>query len=194
MIRVINKFKYFFLTLAIAGCQKQLDLTPNDQISDASFRKTPQDFQLAANDFYYGLQEVPVYIDNNSDIAFGTGTDAATGVDNRSKSNGSYLAQATSPLWDNSYKYIRATNYLLQKASESTLGAEIDRWVGEALFFRAYHYWYLVKTFGGVPKIDKVLDVTSPELYAPRSSQQETIDFILSDLDNAISKLPKQSG
>ena len=65
--------------------------------------------------------------------------------------------------------------------------------MGEALFFRAYHYWHLVKAFGGVPKIDKVLDADSPELYQPRSSQQEIIDFILSDLDNAVDKLPKQS-
>jgi hypothetical protein len=194
MIRIINNFKYFFLILVIAGCKKSLDLTPKDQISDASFWKTTQDFQLAANDFYYGLQEVPVYIDNNSDIAFGTGTDDATGVDNRSKSNGSYLPRSGSPLWDNSYEDIRAANYLLQKAAESTLGTEIDRWVGEALFFRAYHYWHLVKAFGGVPKIDKVLDVTSPELSQARSTQQEIIDFILADLDNAVNKLPKQSG
>jgi len=193
MNRILNKFKYFFLILAIAGCKKDLNLTPKDQISDASFWKTSSDFQLAANDFYYGLQEVPEYIDNNSDIAFGTGTDPATGADNRSMSNGSYQPQATSPLWDNSYKGIRATNNLLQKASESTLGTEIDRWVGEALFFRAYHYWRLVKSFGGVPKIDKVLDIKSPELYQPRSSEQEIIDFILSDLDNAVDKLPKQS-
>ena len=188
MKQIQNTFKYFFLIFVIAGCKKTLDLTPKDQISDASFWKTPADFQLAANDFYYGLQEVPEYIDNNSDISFGTGTDVATGVDNRSKSNGSYLPQATSPLWDNSYKRIRATNYLLQKANESTLGTEIDRWVAEALFFRAYHYWNLVKAFGGVPKIDTVLDASSPELYAPRASQQEIIDFILSDLDKAEDK------
>ena len=193
MKRILNSFKYFFLILALTGCKKDLDLTPKDQISDASFWKTSNDFQLAANDFYYGLQDVPEYIDNNSDIAFGTGTDAATGDDNRSLSNGSYLAQLTSPLWDNSYKYIRATNYLLQKASKSPLGEEINRWVGEALFFRAYHYWHLVKSFGGVPKIDKVLDVSSPELNQPRASQQEIIDFILVDLDEAINKLPKQS-
>src|SRR6266536_493924 len=193
MKRILNKFKYLFLILVIAGCKKTLNLTPKDQISDASFWKTPNDFQLVANDFYYGLQEVPVYTDNNSDIAFGVGTDPATGDDNRSMSNGSFLAQATSSLCDNSYKYIRATNYLLQKATESTLGTEIDRWIGEALFFRAYHYWHLVKAFGGVPKIDKVLDLKSPELYQPKASQQEIIDFILSDLDNAVNKLPKQS-
>ena len=185
MIRTLNKYKYLFLFLGMVGCKKTLDLTPQDQISDASFWKTPAHFELAANDFYYGLQEVPQYIDINSDIAFGAGANAV--------SNGSYQATANSDVWDKSYKQIRAINYLLQKAPESNLGSAIDRWVGEALFFRAYNYWKLVKSFGGVPKIDKVLDVTSPELYTPKSSQTEIIDFILSDLDSAINKLPLNS-
>lgn len=192
MIRIKNISFYLLLIAATVGCKKNLDLNPLDKVSDASYWKTPDDFKLFANDFYNGLQGAHNYTDNNADIAFGAGTDAA-GVDNRSKSNGSYLPQANTPLWDNSYKYIRATNYLLEKAETSTLGAGIDRWKGEALFFRAYNYWNLVKTYGGVPKIEKVLDVTSPELFTSKSSQAEIIDFIISDLDNAISKLPLQS-
>lgn len=179
-----NIYICLLLTVILAGCEKSLDLSPKDQISDASFWKTSNDFMLAANDFYFGLAATP-YVDLNSDIAFGLGPNAV--------SNGSYLPEETSTLWDDSYTWIRSTNYLLQKAEESGLGTEIDRWVGEALFFRAYHYWNLVKTFGGVPKIDVVLDIDSEELYAPRSSQVEIIDFILSDLDNAISKLSPQS-
>ncbi len=38
-----------------------------------------------------------------------------------------------------------------------------------------------------------MLDVTSPELYTTKSSQSEIINFILADLDDAISKLPLQS-
>lgn len=193
MIRIKNICLFFLLAAVGTGCKKNLDLTPLDKISDASYWKTSNDFKLFDNDFYNGLQGASNYTENNSDIAFGTGTDAATGVDNRSKSNGSYQPQANSDLWNNSYKYIRAANYLLQKAEGSSLGNSIDRWTGEALFFRAYNYWNLVKSFGGVPKIDKVLDVTSPELYTPRSSQSDIIDFILADLDNAITKLPLQS-
>ena len=186
----MNRIKYIYLIILLTaifnvGCKKDLDLNPLDKISDASYWKTSNDFRLFANDFYNGLQGAHNYTDLNSDIAFGSGPNA--------KSNGSYLAEANSPVWDNSYKYIRSANYLLQKAQESTLGSDVDRWVGEALFFRAYNYWNLAKTFGGVPIIDKVLDVTSPELYTPKSSQSEVIDFILSDLDNAISKLPEQS-
>src|SRR5690349_9119489 len=124
MIQILNKYKYFFLILIIVGCKKSLDQLPEDQISDASFWKTPAHFELAANDFYYDLKEVPQYIDNNSDIAFGAGPNSV--------SDGSYLPTANSAVWDNAYKNIRATNYLLQKAEESGLGTSIDRWVGEA--------------------------------------------------------------
>jgi hypothetical protein len=177
-----------FLVLTVA-C-KGLDLDPKDQISDASFWKSPDQFQLAANDFYYYLQGAHNYTELNSDIAYGD----AVSTQLRAVSNGSYLAEANSAVWDTNYFNIRATNYLLQKASESGLGAAIDRWVGEALFFRAYHYWNLAKSFGGVPLITKVLDVTSSEVYTPRSTQQETIDFLIADVDSAIPKLPKQSG
>lgn len=183
-MRLLNKFRFIFLIVLAAGCKK-LDLTPKDQISDASFWKKPTDFQLAANDFYNGLLGAHQYIDNNSDIAFGQGANPV--------SNGSYLPSANSDTWDNAYKYIRSVNYMLEKATQSGLGASIDRWVAEGLFFRAYNYWNLVKSFGGVPKIDRVLEVTSPELYTPRSSQAQIVDFILSDLDDAISKLPPQS-
>ncbi|HEV8305126.1 MAG TPA: RagB/SusD family nutrient uptake outer membrane protein [Gemmatimonadales bacterium] len=175
------------LMLAV-GC-KDLNLGPKDQVSDASFWKTPEQFRLAANDFYYGLRGAHNYTDINSDIATGSGT----GGEMQSVSNGSYLPTANSSLWTNSYAGIRGTNYLLEKAAQSGLGSEIDRWVGEALFFRAYHYWNLVKSYGGVPLITKVLDVASPEIFTPRATQQEVIDFIIADLDAATPKLLKQS-
>jgi hypothetical protein len=175
------------LLLLALGC-KDLNLGPKDQVSDASFWKSPDQFRLAANDFYFGLRGAHNYTEINSDIASGVGSTAMSSV-----SNGSYLPPANSDLWTDSYVGVRATNYLLAKATESGLGSQIDRWVGEALFFRAYHYWNLVKTYGGVPLITQVLDVTSPEVYAPRSTQQEIIDFIIADLDNAVPKLLKQS-
>lgn len=55
-------------TLGLFSCE--LDKMPMDQVSDAVFWQKPADFELAANDFYFGLQEVSQYIDMNSDIAF----------------------------------------------------------------------------------------------------------------------------
>ena len=181
------------LLMLALGC-KDLNLGPKDQVSDASFWKSPDQFKLAANDFYFALlgpdepRDRHTYIELNSDIATGSGNSAMSSV-----SNGSYLPQANSDRWNDSYAGIRATNYLLDKAAQSGLGSQIDRWVGEALFFRAYHYWNLVKKYGGVPLITTVLDVNSPEVYSPRATQQEIIDFIIADLDNAVPKLVKQS-
>src|SRR2546427_1814234 len=166
----------------------RFDCDWSSDVCSSDLWKTPDQFELAANDFYFSLKG-PNYTEVNSDIAFGSG---AT-VDLSAVSNGSYLAPANSPVWNDAYTGIRATNYLLQKAAESGLGAQIDRWVGEARFFRAYHYWNLVKTYGGVPLITKVLDVTSGEVYTPRSTQQRIIDFVISDLDTAVTKLVKQS-
>ena len=185
MKKYIYTYSFLLFVLVAAGCKKDLNLTPKDKLSDASFWKTPADFQLAANDFYYGLKPAGQNTDNNSDIAFGSGANPV--------SNGSYLAEATSDTWDVAYKQIRATNYLLQKAAETGQGTAVDRWVGEAQFFRAYNYWNLVSKFGGVPKIETVLDVASPELYAPKASQTAIIDFILADLQSAVAKLPVQS-
>jgi hypothetical protein len=169
----------------IVSCEKKLDLVPRDQISDPSFWQKPEDFKLAANDFYYGLNEGLFYEDLKSDIAFGSGANAY--------SNGSYLPQANSDLWDNAYENIRSVNYLLQKANESSLGSEIDAPVGEARFFRAYYYFNLVKSFGGVPLVDTVLDVNSDKLYIGQSTQFELADFMIADLQDAAAKLPAQS-
>src|SRR5437899_983131 len=182
------------LLMLALGC-KGLDLGPKDQVSDASFWKSPDQFKLAANDFYLALRGPDqgggargTYVELNSDIATGSGS-----LEMSSMSNGSYLPQANSDVWNNAYAGIRATNYLLAKATQSGLGSQIDRWVGEALFFRAYNYWNVVTKYGGVPIITTGLDVNSPEVYSPRATQQEIIDFIIADLDAAVPKLVKQS-
>jgi len=103
-----------FLVLTVA-CTS-LDLGPKDQLSDASFWKTPDQFQSAANDFYFGLQGAGNYTEVNSDIAFGTAQGSSESYPS-AVSNGSYLPPANSKLWDTSYAGIRGANYLLKKAA-----------------------------------------------------------------------------
>ena len=98
-------------TLGLSSCD--LDMTPMDQVSDAVFWQKPSDFELAANDFYFSLMEASQYIDKNSDIAFGSGADDV--------SDGSYLAPVNSDDWDEPWKFIQSTSYLLKKAEESGL-------------------------------------------------------------------------
>lgn len=172
------------LTVSFASCD--LNLEPMDQISDASFWTKSEDFKLATNNLYWGLEDAFQFADNTSDLAYGKGADDI--------SNGSYIAPVSDPEWDKPWEQIHNANYILERAKASGLSeTEIGRWVGETLFFRAYNYWKLMKKFGGVPKIEIALNTESPELYSERTTQKEIVDFILNDLEQAIPAMPKQS-
>jgi len=172
----------FILAALLNGCKKDLNLVSEDSITDATFWKTGADFKLAANNLYNGLDRFG-FEDTESDIAFNFPN---------SVSNGNLQPAESVVLWTDSYGYIRSSNNIIEKGSAST-DAEIKRYVAEAKFFRAWYYWKLLRLYGGVPLITKVLATDDPALFTPRSSRTETVDFILKDLQEAKADLPMQS-
>lgn len=69
--------------------------------------------------------------------------------------------------------------------------------LGEALFVRAYYYFGSARVYGGVPIVTEPLDDKfdggeNEGLYIARSTEKDTWDFILSELDKAISLLPAE--
>ena len=62
------------------------------------------------------------------------------------------------------------------------------RLTGEAKFLRAYFYSYLYNLYGRLPIVEKPLGLD--ELKVPRATNEETLNFILKDLDDAIAVLP----
>ncbi len=55
------------------------------------------------------------------------------------------------------------------------------RLIGELHYLRAYYYFRLVRTFGGVPKIDFVI-LSADKWQQPRATAEEIYDFIIEDL------------
>ena len=53
--------------------------------------------------------------------------------------------------------------------------------MGEAYFMRAYYYFRLVRIFGGVPYVDKVID-SSKDWKQPRATAEEIYNHIIDDL------------
>lgn len=180
--------KYIFILctvfFAIVSC-KELDLSPKDAVNDEVYWKTADDFKKGANLLYYSLDVFPAYDasgywDVQSDIAFNS---------NNTISNGTYQPVEKSTEWSDPYVYIRRCNNIIEKAMNSGLNDQIKQYVGEAKFFRAYNYWKLLRLYGGVPLITKVLDINSPELYSKRATKKEIVDFILQDLKDASDNL-----
>ena len=100
--------------------------------------------------------------------------------------------------WDEPYKQIRVANKLLEtlpKYESNYTAADYKTYLGEAYFCRAYTYYALVKRYGGVPLIDKVVDypasVDLEGTQVPRNSEEEIWDLIADDLDKAYDLLPE---
>lgn len=181
----MNRYIYyacFLLAIMFTGCE--LDRLPNDAVVDENFWRTEQDFQLACNALY---PDLPSYTsrDSYSDICF-------SGSPNE-YSSGSYLPSNDFGPWKKDYNIIATTNKIIKNAQANPNKLEdkiVKRYEGEARFFRAWQYYDLLRSYGGVPIVDKLLDQNSEKLYAPRNSRIEVVTFILQDLDFAISVLP----
>jgi hypothetical protein len=89
------------------------------------------------------------------------------------------------------YELIRRINISIEGLAGSSIEESIKApIVGQALFFRAWRYWELVKHYGGVPIVNYVQDPYKEDLNVPRSKTSEAINAIVADLDEAIAKLP----
>ena len=95
-------------------------------------------------------------------------------------------------LWGTVFTYINTASGIIENAESVGLDASL---IAEAKFFRAFYYFQLVQTFGGVP-----LDLGSGELKfnstPARSSVRNTVPevyaAIFADLEDAIANLPDQ--
>jgi starch-binding outer membrane protein, SusD/RagB family len=93
-------------------------------------------------------------------------------------------------VWEGNFKGIGRACYAIQFLKDINV-PEKERYIGEAKFLRAYFYWNLIRVFGGVPKIDKVLSSQAEiELASVRASADDIYAFMELDLRDAIATLP----
>ncbi|MCP9235214.1 RagB/SusD family nutrient uptake outer membrane protein [Lewinella sp. JB7] len=92
--------------------------------------------------------------------------------------------------WDVMYLAIRQANIALQELPNSTFEDDElrERLMGEAHFLRAYYYHQLARFYGGVPLIKTPYGLDEDYTIA-RSSWEETVNFIVEDLDKAATML-----
>ncbi|SFT78875.1 Starch-binding associating with outer membrane [Algoriphagus locisalis] len=97
--------------------------------------------------------------------------------------------------WENMYSYIRRANIAIAELSDPQFpndGGVVDRLLGQAKFMRAYYYHQLARYYGGVPLVDRPYELGEEDYESPRATWEETINFIIADLDDAVSLLEGQ--
>ncbi|WP_101688945.1 RagB/SusD family nutrient uptake outer membrane protein [Dysgonomonas massiliensis] len=97
--------------------------------------------------------------------------------------------------YSQTYQCINKANLLLYDFEHNSEGVVYDKYnkeqmIGEAKFLRAYSYFELVKTFGGVPYYDGVLRLDHKTLS--RSTAEEVYAYIEKDLEEAAAVLPSK--
>ncbi|MEP6748119.1 MAG: RagB/SusD family nutrient uptake outer membrane protein [Bacteroidota bacterium] len=180
----------FILSMALffcmVGCKKTfLELDPLDAVTEAAYFTSPDQFKSTAADFYNKMigfrpvssSNIYTFMDWGSDLSGGYGWPTTL--------------SAGDVYWNNPYSYIRANNILLKKGRDyAGAYSGIRQYLAAAYFFRAWHHFFLLKRYGGVPIDTVVVNIKSPVLYGPRNSRYEVSKQILLDLDSAIAGLP----
>ncbi len=172
----------------LTSCEKDLDLAPNDKISEVTYFKNANEFKMYCNRFYVYLPSFgTVGSEDNADLTCGSGGNAI--------SRGTNQISDFSGTWNNNYDLIRNTSIVLERLNtvDDVLKEEAKSSLGEAAFFRAFAYYNLLQSYGGVPLITKVLTSESEELLLRRSDRVDIAKQIMADLDLAIENLSSNS-
>ncbi|MDO5443803.1 MAG: RagB/SusD family nutrient uptake outer membrane protein [Bacteroidia bacterium] len=184
-------FKYTFailLGLSLCSCDKLFDSVEGDlsKMSEDDMIATQASMERLLSDIY---NTIPMDAFNKKE--------RNTTLASNSR-NANYSVDVTG-FWN--YTKMRSINLFIQKvdiALEKKVINEATRnaMLGEALFARAYCYFAMVRLYGGVPIVTEPLDQyydgkENAGLYIPRSTEKETWDFVISELDKAIELLPE---
>ena len=93
-------------------------------------------------------------------------------------------------IWNEEYSYIRKANLFFEKIENSSIGADVlDPMKGEVHFLRAWMYFELMRTYGGVPIITKSFTLNDETFDAPRNTYDECATFVLDECNSAITLL-----
>ncbi|MEO7213112.1 RagB/SusD family nutrient uptake outer membrane protein [Mucilaginibacter sp.] len=124
---------------------------------------------------------------------------AVTGEALSRDQNGAMQENVGESPWGDCYKLIRDANYFIEnmpKYASTYTPAQVNSWLGEARFIRALTYFALVKRYGGVPIVDKVLEYPTAnidDLNIARASEEAVYDFVAADLDFAYANLSESN-
>ena len=103
-----------------------------------------------------------------------------------------YNVQATNGIvldnYRSYYNVIYRANLVLDNLGAASTG-NAPKFEGEAKFLRAYAYFQLVRLFGDVPLIDKVIAPLDTQTAFTRVSSSEIYNLIVSDLETAVANL-----
>jgi hypothetical protein len=178
----------------IASCKKYLDQKPLDSISEDAVFSDATFLQNYVYNVYNGIK--PPWSPGSG--GYETLTDVAVDqpeTHDRAAGIREYLQGLLSPdnvtdltnIWDEEYSYIRKANIFFEKTANSTISPDkLNPMKGEVHCLRAWMYFELMRTYGGVPLITKSFALDDKSFDTPRNTYDECSKFVLAECDSSI--------
>ncbi len=199
---------FLISVIGLSGCNKFLDLTPTDKLSDKVVWQKAENVELYVNGFYPYINIYGVFGTGDSYVGMTEGltetfkyvsmtSGTNVGFANMlAYSNGGISAPTASwylGMWDDLYTRIRRVNEFLSGLKK--YGTDLDkdaqvRFEAEARFFRGFLYFQLIKRSKDVILYDE--DLSKISKNKGLSTETQGWDMVQADLDFAAHNLPKE--
>ena len=175
------------------SCSDFLDEDPKGQMSEGNVFKSQADLDASIHTIYEKLNQTqswtnPMYPQWQGDDMTANPSSNKQAVAALDVFSSDGANKGVTGAWDQHFALIKACNWVIENASKTpTSQTEINIALGNAHFWRAYAYFYLVRVFGPLPMVLK----TDPSAtnVAP-SSVEEIYNLIVEDLKKAEGWLP----
>lgn len=191
------------LLVSGSGCSNFLDQIPDDALTiDDIFKSKQYVDEYLAQIYSTVPNELSQRLGEQMSGPWTAASDEAkynwdfNYANNLNKSTWATTDGTVSGRWGDFYKAIRNASDFINKidgANPAELNTTMKtRYKAEARALRAMYYFWLVRMYGPVPLVNTVFEVDAPvsEVLLPRSSFDQCIDFITSELDVAYNDLP----
>ncbi|MDW7693058.1 RagB/SusD family nutrient uptake outer membrane protein [Flammeovirgaceae bacterium SG7u.111] len=191
------------LAFGISSCDNFLDLQPiSEETTESAYNKASQ-IESALTGTYESFQS-EYYVWDHVTFSDVRADNYYAGGDNPEVFQADLLTVSPTNSrvfnhWSNLFNAILKANTVIDKVDlvqDPLLSEERRTQIkGEAYFLRAFHYFNLVKLFGGVPLVLEPTKSTDPDVVRlPRSSVEEVYAQIVADLTVAATALPDTYG
>jgi starch-binding outer membrane protein, SusD/RagB family len=204
---IMKKLKYIFivaaLSIAVASCHKSLDIAPEDYYGDGNFWKSEAqvtNFMVGLHKQFRDNQFMFIRLGEMRGGSFSNVDRQSTSlnelpiIEQRIDENSSGVGN-----WAGFYAPILQLNLFIQKVEGTDFIAETKKnyLLGQAYAMRAYYYFHLLRTYGGVPlRLEpEVLNGTTDPvaLRKARATEAEVLASIKSDVNKSLSLFGTQT-
>jgi hypothetical protein len=194
------------LFTGITSCDNYLDVKPQGQIDQEAAALDPATAQKLVIGVYNTMWEGNMHgfsyvgMTNIASDDADKGSNPGDDMQNSGALDNLTMDASVNTLnsiWSTFYLGVARANQALSSLEGSTLEETLKtQLIGEIRFLRAYFYFSLVRFFGGVPKIDKVItpQEASSATYQTKASKDEIYAFIISDLEYALANVAVKGG